>query len=101
MLGNWAHDVTYLIVSALPIEQRAMFERDLLVHYLEELKAYGIDAPDFETAWRAYREHVMYGFMWIVCPPENQPEDVIVETAHRFAAGAADLDTPQLLLEEL
>ena len=69
-------DVGYHIASALTTEDREKAERDLLRHYLDELRAFGVaDAPTWDELWDAYRIGNVYGFfMWgitkIVLPPK-------------------------------
>jgi Ecdysteroid kinase-like family len=69
-------DVGYHIASALTTEDREKAERDLLQHYLDELRAFGVaDAPTWDELWDAYRIGNVYGFfMWgitkIVLPPK-------------------------------
>jgi hypothetical protein len=61
----WGIDVGYHIASALTTADRERAERDLLVHYLGELRARGVDAPSWDDAWHGYRIGNVYGFfMW-------------------------------------
>jgi aminoglycoside phosphotransferase (APT) family kinase protein len=93
--GGWAHDINYFIVSALDIEDRRLWEQDLLRAYLAEL---GKVAPAFEAAWDHYRVYDYYGFFfWTVNPPSMQPEDLNQITSMRFAIAALDHETPALL----
>jgi hypothetical protein len=92
--GSWAHDVAYFITSALTVEDRRRHEKDLLRHYLGALSAAGVGAPGFDEAWTDYRRYVAYGlFIWLINPPEAQPEEVNIPTITRFSAAAHDLDT--------
>jgi hypothetical protein len=92
--GHWAFDYTYHTVSALTVEDRRREEAALLRAYLADLKALGIDPPDFDEAWLDYRRNVAYGLIAWLCNPEFcQPEDINVATAARFAAAAEDLET--------
>jgi len=68
-------DVGYHIASALTTEDREKAERDLLQHYLDELRAFGVEPPSWDEMWDAYRIGNVYGFfMWgitkIVLPPK-------------------------------
>lgn len=92
-IGPWAHDVAHSIAGMLETGLRRRHERELLAFYLERLAARGIAAPSFEEAWLDYRRHVIWGFLWIVCPASMQPEDVIVTQAARYARAALDLET--------
>ncbi len=61
----WGIDVGYHIASAISTADRERAERDLLTHYLDELRAHGVEAPPWDDAWNAYRVGTVYGFfMW-------------------------------------
>jgi hypothetical protein len=65
--GHWAVDIGYHIASALETSDREKNERDLLAHYLEQLRANGVDAPEWDEAWTEYRRGIVFGFfMWAV-----------------------------------
>ena len=70
----WGIDIGYHIGSALSTADREKSERDLVLHYLAELKARGVDAPSWDDAWTGYRIGTVYGyFMWgitIIVKPE-------------------------------
>lgn len=95
--GNWAHDYAYTVIGSLTVEDRRAAEADLLRGYLAQLAANGVAAPDFDTAWIAYRKHALYGVMWALCPPQMQREENVVAMTQRFAAGATDLGSLDLL----
>lgn len=56
-------DVSYLLCNSLPAELREAHERELIEGYLEALRARGVDAPPFETAWRQHRLFALYTFI--------------------------------------
>ncbi|MDT3439100.1 MULTISPECIES: phosphotransferase [unclassified Pseudofrankia] len=63
--GPWWVDVGYHIASALTVEDRRGHERDLLRHYLDELRAGGVDAPPLDDAWTGFRRGIIEGFyLW-------------------------------------
>jgi hypothetical protein len=95
--GAWAHEYTYFLVGALSIEDRRAHERPLLEHYLAELKRHGVDAPPFDEAWLAYRKHTAHGVLWVVCPLEMQPLDIIEANVTRFTTAMTDLDAVSAL----
>lgn len=90
--GPWQQDYTYFVVGALDPDDRRQAERDLLRTYLRALAAAGAPAPAFDDAWLGYRSHVVHGFLWVVCPVEMQPVDVISANVERFATAVCDLD---------
>lgn len=65
--GHWAIDIGYHIASALETSDREKNERDLLRHYLDQLRANGVDAPGWDEAWNEYRKGIVFGlYMWAV-----------------------------------
>jgi hypothetical protein len=92
--GSWAWDVSYFVISALDIPVRRASERDLLRHYLAELRAYGAAAPTWEEAWLAYRRYNAYGlFVKIVNPDIFKSRAINVAWMSRHVAATEDLDT--------
>jgi hypothetical protein len=96
--GPWVHDFAYFLISSLDVLDRRNWERPLLQHYLDALRAGGVAAPDFESAWLAYRQQSVYGlYYWLVNPVEFQAEINNCAVAPRFAHAAIDHDTFALL----
>lgn len=96
--GHWAHDVMWIIVSAMDIEARRAHERDLLEHYLGQLSACGAPAPRFDEAWLAYRQNMMHGMSSSVANPyDMQSETVTRLSAERVLAAIEDLDVLESL----
>ena len=92
--GSWAWDVSYFVISALDIPVRRASERDLLRHYLAELRAYGVAAPGWDEAWLAYRRYNAYGlFVKIVNPDIFKPRAINVAWMSRHVAATEDLET--------
>jgi hypothetical protein len=98
MKGHWAFDLAALMITSLTIDDRRANERDLLEHYLSELRANGVDAPGFDTAWRDYRRFAMWPFMWVMCPPTVHPEEVCSLLSERAVAAIDDLESVRALL---
>lgn len=95
-IGYWAHDVNYLIVTALPVELRRREERGLLAWYLERLAAYGVtSAPDMDTAFLEYRRAILWSFYvgWLTTPIANYGEALNRANLTRTAAAVTDHDT--------
>ena len=96
MRGSWAHDVTYLIVTALDPEVRRDHERALLAEYLDELAAAGVgDAPGLDAAFEQCRTAALWGLVtgWLICPPENYGEPVTAANISRAVTAVMDYDT--------
>ncbi|WP_188110710.1 phosphotransferase [Aeromicrobium ginsengisoli] len=97
MRGTWAFDVAYFIVVSLSVEDRRAHEQDLLRTYLARLEEYGGHAPSFEDAWLAYRQHVMWTFLMVLCPVERQAEEICTAHAERICAALVDLQVLESL----
>ncbi len=94
--GQWAHDVTYLLVTALDTDVRRKCERDLLDHYLEQLRSRGVSStPSREAAWLLYRQAAIWGFLigWMICPTENYGEEILQANLERLISAVEDLET--------
>ncbi len=93
-LSSWAWDVSYFVISSLDIPVRRANERHLLKHYLDALIAQGVDAPDIDKAWLAYRQYNAYGLLVkIVDPDVFKPREINVAWMSRHVAVTEDLDT--------
>ncbi len=97
--GNWGRDVAYCISTAFQPEDRRRFERDLIKHYLEQLRALGAEAPSFDEAWKIYRQQLFSALAWwtgtLGQPPEApkmQPADTSLEFIRRMTTAIDDLD---------
>lgn len=97
--GQWASDVAYALTSALQVEDRRAWERDLLTLYLQQLAATGAPAPDFEAAWLAYRQQMFHGYIfWLytlgagALQPAMQPEHYSLANVERMSNAIVDLE---------
>jgi hypothetical protein len=96
MRGSWAHDVVYLIVTALPPEVRRAHQRDLLGEYLDRLGAAGVrDAPATDAAFDQCRAAALWGLVigWLICPPENYGQPITEANISRTVTAVQDLGT--------
>ena len=100
MRGNWAYDVSYTIATGLTEQDRRDWERDLLVFYLERLAAAGGAVPDFESAWLAYRQQMLWAYFgWLLSigrsaiQPKFQPDSISLGMLERASNAILDLDT--------
>lgn len=100
MRGSWAHDVTYLLVTALDPEVRRAHQQELLEGYLHELEARGVpDVPTAGQADLAYRRAALWGLVigWLICPPENYGPEITIANITRTVAAVEDLHTLDLI----
>ena len=91
--GPWARDVAYLLATSLDIETRRAAEKDLLAGYLLQL---GPVAPDFDSAWLAYRRNVVYAVEAMLVTAAvgvMMPKSTSQVLVNRAATAAADLDS--------
>lgn len=91
--GPWARDVAYLLATSLDPDTRRTVERDLLAGYLRQL---GSVAPDFDSAWLAYRRNVVYAVEAMLVTAAvgvMMPKSTSLVLANRAATAAADLDS--------
>ena len=96
MRGSWAHDVTYLLVTALDPETRRAHQRDLLGEYLEGLAGAGVSGvPSGEDAFERYRAAALWGLVigWLICPPDNYGPEITAANISRTVAAVQDLET--------
>jgi hypothetical protein len=91
--NSWANDLAYFMGTALSIEDRRAYEKDILNHYLAALKARGVAPPSFDEAWRLYCVYAFHGIGWVCCKPEMQSEENCAAIAERCAAAVLDLDS--------
>lgn len=98
--GHWARDFAYALSTALTVEDRRTWERDLLKLYLEELRAAGGPAVSFDEGWNAYRQQLITALTWwtvtLTPPPgmpDMQPRDITLEFIRRIATAMDDVDT--------
>ncbi len=90
--GHWAHDVMWLIVCGMETDERRRNEQALVRSYLRRLSDAGVAAPDFDEAWLAYRQNMIYGVACSVANPyDMQSETVTRISAERILAAVADL----------
>jgi aminoglycoside/choline kinase family phosphotransferase len=96
MRGSWAHDVTYLLVTALDPSVRRAHQHDLLGEYLDLLAAAGVaSAPSPAAAFDCYRAAALWGLVigWLICPPDNYGQPITEANIARTVAAVEDLET--------
>ncbi len=96
MRGSWAHDVTYLLVTALDPDTRRTHQHDLLGWYLDRLAEAGVDGvPSVNEAFERYRSAALWGLVigWLICPPENYGHEITAANISRTVAAVEDLES--------
>jgi hypothetical protein len=91
--GCWAHDVAYLISTALEPDIRRVEARALLGRYLDALASGGVhDAPSADEAWEWCRCAVLWGLVigWLITPPENYGLEITTANTKRMVTAVQD-----------
>jgi hypothetical protein len=90
--GPWYLDVGYHIASALTVDDRRRSERDLVRHYLDELRAAGVEPPAPDEAWQGIRRGILHGFyLWAITMKVDPAVTTVLLT--RLGTAAADHDS--------
>lgn len=94
----WHHEVSYHIICAADLADRAAWERGLLETYLVALARHGGPELDREQAWLDYRRSIVWGlFIFLINEVRFQTEAVNTAYAARFGQAALDHDLKTLL----
>ncbi|SHN75734.1 aminoglycoside phosphotransferase family protein [Cryptosporangium aurantiacum] len=89
--GPWYLDVGYHLASALTVEDRRRTERDLVRHYLDQLRTSGVEPPSEDDAWRGIRRGIVHGFyLWGITLKVDPAVTSVLLT--RLGTAAADHD---------
>lgn len=95
--GHWSRDLIYTIATALPIEDRRKWDRDLVAYYLDELASHGGPQVSLDEAWLHCRQQLWTALSWwlvTLCPPEGlpdmQPRDTTIEFLTRIGTAMDD-----------
>jgi thiamine kinase-like enzyme len=97
--GHWSRDLAYCLSTALRVDDRRAWERELIAYYLDRLHAAGGPRIEFDFAWRHYREQLLGALAWwtgTLGQPRDkqdmQPPDVSLGFIERMATAVDDLD---------
>lgn len=85
--GHWARDFAYALGTALTVEDRRAWERDLLALYLDRLHAAGGPKLGLDEGWLAYRQQLMTALTWWTItynPAPGMPDMQPMETSRMF-----------------
>jgi Phosphotransferase enzyme family len=98
--GHWGRDDAYAIATALTIDNRRAWEKDLLRYYLDHLSAAGGPTVKFEDAWIHYRQQLMTALTWWTITlrptkdlPDMQPRDTTLAFIGRISQAMEDVGT--------
>jgi Phosphotransferase enzyme family len=98
--GHWSRDFAYAVTAALTPDDRRIWEKDLLVRYLERFAEHTGTRPDFDASFRHYRHQIVHALlMWTItlCHspllPSMQPEQTTLAMIGRITTAMADLDS--------
>lgn len=98
--GHWGRDMAYAFTTALTVENRRAWEKELIRFYLEQLHAAGGPKVSFEEAWKHYRQQMMTVLTWWTITlrptpdmPDMQPRDITMEFIRRITVAMDDIDT--------
>lgn len=93
--GCYSRDLTYILTTALSIEQRREHERELIEFYLSELARGGVErVPTMDEAWLLHRQSAFWGLVigWLTCPTPNYGREITEENLRRLTQIMIDLD---------
>jgi aminoglycoside/choline kinase family phosphotransferase len=97
--GHWSRDVAYVLATALTIEDRRKWERELIAYYIERLQQHGGGKESFDASWKNYRQQLFSVLAWwtiTMSPsktmPDMQPVDTTLCFLERIGQAMEDLD---------
>lgn len=98
-VGHWSRDFVFATTTALTVEQRREWHRDLLRLYLELLAQRGVPRTSFDEAFFNIRQQLFTALaFWTItlCPtgdmPAMQPKRTAYEFLRRLLAAIDDYD---------
>ncbi|MDP3966889.1 MAG: phosphotransferase [Nocardioides sp.] len=100
--GHYMHDLSYLMVTGLTVEQRRAHERRLIALHLDELARHGVDdAPTLDEAFDEHRRAQAWNTYigWLTCPVENYGWEINVANHIRLLTAYRDLDSARAIEE--
>jgi len=98
-VGHWSRDYIYATTTALSVENRRKWERELLKIYLDKVASLGVPPIDFDEALKNCRQQLFTALaFWTITlrpatgMPDMQPERTTFEFLNRLATAIDDLD---------
>lgn len=102
-VGHWGRDLSYALGTALTIDDRRAWERDLVALYIDELERHVGATEGFDEAWDIYREQMLPALAWWTVTlnpppgvPDMQPHATAVEFVRRLGTAIDDLGSLNL-----
>jgi len=91
-------EVSYHVSASVDVADRPRWERALVRHYVDELRANGAEPPPVDEAMRQYAIFMIYGlFIWLTTESHYQPEAVNTANAARVSAAMLDHESMSLI----
>jgi thiamine kinase-like enzyme len=97
--GHWSRDFVYTMTTALTIENRRKWEKELLLFYLDKMAEYGVPRISPDEAWVNLRQQLFTALaFWTITlrpapgMPDMQPLDTTQEFLRRLYAAIDDHD---------
>ena len=99
--GHWCRDVAYAISTALEIEDRRRWEKDLIAFYIEQLEKNCGVKESFDESWTNYRQHMLTALaLWTstltpspTMAQEMQSEETTLCFLERIGQAIEDLES--------
>jgi len=98
--GFCMHDVSYTIVTSLPVKDRRQYELNLINRYRERLIELGIHTPpSLDELFEEYRRAMAWNLYigWLTSPTENYGWEITVGNLVRLATAYRDLDSAKAI----
>lgn len=86
-IGHWSRDLIYTMTTALTIENRRAWEKDLVALYLDLMAERGVPREPIDQVWTALRQQLMTALaFWTItlCPAEGMPDMQPLRTTREF-----------------
>jgi len=93
------HDISYLIITALPVAERRAHERAPIAFYLERLAHHGgATGPEADEAWQEYRLAANWCLYigWLTTPKTHYGWEITVCNVLRLSTAVGDLGSVAL-----
>lgn len=86
-IGHWSRDLIYTITTALSIENRRAWERELVELYLDLMAERGIPREPIDQVWTSLRQQLLTALaFWTITlrPAEGMPDMQPLRTTREF-----------------